>query len=287
MKSYNLPLDIKRITTLYDISLENFSREIGLSRTQLYNLLNEKDNPSKQTLEKIYSYPYNHDFDFNKNKASFYIDEARNKKVLFHGCKKEIIGEVDIYHSEPPNDFGDGFYLGESLTQAATWVSGHNDANVYCFYFSNNNLKRLDFVVDRRWLYAIMYFRGAFIDYAPSEEVLDIINDINNTDYIVAPIADNEMFKTIDEFIRNEITDEACLHALSATHLGLQYVFKSVKACKKLEFVDRFYLCNVEKNNYLNIKNEMSKEGIDKARLAKVEYRRKGKYFDEIFKRKR
>ena len=66
----------------------------------------------------------------------------------------------------------------------------------------------------------------------------------------------------------------------------MQYVFKSDKACQKLEFIDRLYLCREEKDHYKKIKEGLDAEGVTKARLAITEYRREGKYFDEIFKRK-
>ena len=56
MERYNLALDIQRIITYFDISIEQFADEIGLSRMQLYRLSNKLDLPSKSTLEKIYSY---------------------------------------------------------------------------------------------------------------------------------------------------------------------------------------------------------------------------------------
>ena len=42
-----------------------------------------------------------------------------------------------------------------------------------------------------------------------------------------------------------------------------------------------------EKDNYLNDRKRYSDESISKANLAKIEYRRKGQYFDEIFTQKR
>jgi len=62
-------------------------------------------------------------------------------------------------------------------------------------------------------------------------------------------------------------------------------VFKSQRACDALEMVDRLYLCDNEKRQYLLRKKEFATEGISKANLAISQYRRKGKYFDKLFKK--
>ena len=286
VKTFDIGLDIKRFIELFELSQEEYAGEVGLSRMQIYRLINSIDRPSKETLEKIYGYAYKQGVSINKSKESLFIDNKKDRVLLFHGATSDIIGDVDTKHSVPPNDFGDGFYLGETLNQAATWVANSNNASVYSFYLNKKNYKTAKFYVDREWLYAILYYRNAFKNFELTEEVLDIIKKVEEADIVIAPIADNQMYQTIDSFARNEITDEACIHALSATNLGLQYVLKNDNVCKELTFIDRLYLCQREKDDYLSLRNIMSKEGIEKARLSLFEYRREGKYFDEIFKRK-
>ena len=70
---------------------------------------------------------------------------------------------------------------------------------------------------------------------------------------------------------------------MSATNLGLQYVFMNNEACSHLQFVDRLYLCEKEKEFYKKERNKMLNESRELSKLAKIEYRRKGKYFDELF----
>ena len=79
----------------------------------------------------------------------------------------------------------------------------------------------------------IAYYRGALDKYKDHAIITRIIKDSRNCDYIIAPIADNRMFKIIDSFIQGEITDEQCKHCLAATNLGKQYVFGyfSIKNC--------------------------------------------------------
>jgi len=254
---------------------------------QLFRLVNEQDLPSKLTLEKIYSYPYERGLNLSKSKSALFEDDAKERKLLFHGAKGDIEGDIDTNHSIPPNDFGNGFYAGESLSQGATWVASSQSASVYCFYANLKGLKARTFYANRNWLYAILYYRDAFQGYIIPSEATDLIKQIEDADIVIAPIADNEVYATIRAFANSEITDEACIHAISATNLGNQYVFKSGKACKRLQLIDRFYLCEQEKADYIAAKKDLGQEGLEKARLAKIEYRREGKYFDELFKRKR
>ena len=290
MKSFDLALDIKRICAIYNVSLEAFSNAIGVSRTTLNDILKgKKPTLSKALLEAVngYAYRVHEGIDINRSKEMIYQDDAHGRILLFHGARQDIAGEVDVHHSVPPNDFGDGFYTGTSLKQASSWVSKFEHASAYCFYLEKaDELETLRLEAGRDWLYAVLFYRNAFADFSANDNVHSLIHTIEHSDLIIAPIANNEMFRTIDAFAHNEITDEACLHAISATNLGYQYVFKSDSACAHLRCIDRLYLCEKEKIHYLQERDALAKEGIMKSQLAKIEYRRKGLYFDEIFSRK-
>lgn len=286
MKSYDIALDIERICAYFGISLVSFSEATGLSRMQMLRLSKNEDRPKKETLEKIYSFPFSRGINLNQGKSSLFLDNAKGRKLLFHGTSNDIEGEIDVDHSIPTNDFGNGFYAGESLTQGATWVAGNEYASVYCFYADLSGLKAMEFYPDRRWLYSILYHRGALTGCEIPDEVIKLVNEIEESDIIIAPIADNEVYATMQSFADSEMTDEACIHAISASNLGYQYVFKNNEACKRLVFLDRLYLCRQEKDEYVAKKKTLNKEGLEKSRLAIIEYRREGRYFDEIFKRK-
>lgn len=286
MKTFDLVADIERIISILDLSVESFANEVGVSRVTIINIINGYESYSKDIIEKIYSYAYENKVDLNRGKELIYTDIAEKRVLLFHGAKGELVGNVDINHSIPPNDFGNAFYTGQSLKQAASWISNKDNGSVYAFFLSDyKDLKIMRFAANSDWLYAVLYYRNAFKDFKPTNKIMNLIKRIEESDLIIAPIADNEMFKTIDAFANGEITDEACIHAISATNLGIQYVFKSNLACSKLKLIERMYLCKKEKEHFLTEKDNLSREGINKSKLSLVEYRRKGKYFDEIFKR--
>ena len=268
----------------HDLSTDDFALKSLVSRADITRLEAGNVDTQKKTLDNIYSYSYNQGLNLNKEKARFLTEDKKDSIVLFHGAKGEIVGDIDARHSSISNDFGSGFYLGETLPQAATWVAGVSESSVYCFYFKPKpDMKELVFPVSREWMYAILYYRHAFHRKKVPEEVANIVKQVEEADYIIAPIADNKMYEILNQFIRGNITDEACLHALSMTDLGNQYVLKSDKAIRSLQFRDRFYLCEPEKRDYLMQKEKDALDAVNKVKMSLIEYRRKGAFIDELF----
>ena len=90
------------------------------------------------------------------------------------------------------------------------------------------------------------------------------------------------MYQIIDDFINGEITDVQCQHCLSATALGNQYVFVTDKAIRNVKIIENCYLTSSEKEYYLTTRQEETKIGNDKVKIAKREYRGQGLYIDQI-----
>lgn len=287
MIKFNFASDIRLIRTCLDMSQSDFADAVLLSRSNIARYEAGKIIPRKDALERIYNYSFLHQFDINQAKTMIYEDKKGSCLVLYHGAKKEIEGEVDTKHSAPPNDFGNAFYLGQTLKQANMWVAPYKEASTYCFYFKDREkLKHMSFEVDYNWMMAILYYRGYLNDYELPDNIKRLIDQIEESDYIIAPIADNQMYDTIEAFKNNLISDVACLHALSANNLGFQYVLKSERACKCLKAIDCLYLCSEEKDYYLSLKEKTASDGRNKIALAIAKYRKEGKLFNELFKRK-
>ena len=287
MKTFDVKKDIKTIRKLFNLTQSQFANEIGLSRSNIARYESAEIFPHESALDKIYAYPYKNNFYLNKAKEMLFLDEAGDNLLLFHGAKYEIKGEINPKHLNGKKDFGAGFYLGENFASAASWICDYQAGSVYAFYLKKQQkLKYINFKVDRNWMYAILYYRGMLEDYLPNEEVNKLISEINKADYIIAPIADNQMYDTLTAFALKEITDEQCLHALSANNLGKQFVIKTKKAVDSLVLIERMYLCEKEKEYYLKDKDILSTEGRNKASLSIEAYRRKGQYIDEIFKKR-
>ena len=128
----------------------------------------------------------------------------------------------------------------------------------------------------------IAYYRGTLDEYKDHPIVRSLIKQSRDCDYIIVPIADNRMFQIINSFIAGDLTDEQCKHCLAATNLGMQYIFISEKAASQAKLIERCYIADNEREYYKNIRNEESKLGEDKVKLAKRQYRGRGQYIDEI-----
>ena len=204
--------------------------------------------------------------------------------MLFHGAKTRIEGGLRLDCSKRKNDFGTGFYCGESLEQSAMFVSTFPSSSLYMLKFNSKGLKCKEFAVNREWMLMIAYFRERLGDYANSEMIAALQKELVGVDYIVAPIADNRMFEIIDQFIDGEITDAQCPHCLSATNPGNQYVFISERGLKQVEILERCYLTAAEKESYLVSRQESYEINRDKVRVARKQYRAQGNYIEDILK---
>lgn len=281
--NYRVNEDIRIIREMLNISQEQLSIDIDMDRKTIYRIENVNTYPTDDTIEKIYNYSYNKKIKLNQIKEMFYKEEYTNK-IIFHGSKSNIEGEISPSYGRNNNDFGKGFYCGESYDQTTSFIAKFPKSSVYVIKFDDKNLKKAVFEVNQEWMLAIAYYRGRLEEYKNHPIIKNIIKKIENVDYVYAPIADNRMFRIIDQFIDGFITDEQCKHCLAATNLGNQYVFLTDKATKQLEILEKCYICEAERSYYENIKEADLKDGDNKVKMAMIKYKREGKYIEEILK---
>ena len=280
---YNFDKDFKAIRDVLDISQKEFAKVLDTEQKTISNIESKDSYPSKTIVESAFTYAFKKDVKINKLKELLCRDNlSHNEKLLFHGSKGEIKGDIDVNFGRGNNDFGKGFYTGESYEQAVSFISTYDDPSVYFMSFDDSDLKCKRYSVDREWMMTIAYYRESLEEYENHPLIKKIIAESRDCDYIVAPIADNKMFETINEFIEGNLTDEQCKHCLAATNLGMQYVFLTEKAASRLKIVERCYVCDKERESYKNIKEDYRKLGNDKVKLAKAQYRGVGKYIDEV-----
>lgn len=281
--NYNFSEDLKSIREILGLSQSELAEQIGVEQVTISRNELGKTQASPSFLESVYSYAFDKKVKLNKLKEMLWRDDlGSNRKVLFHGAKSEIDGEISVYYGRQNNDFGQGFYTGESYEQAISFVSGFDHSSVYYFSFDDKNLKCKKYEVNQDWMMTIAYYRGTLDEYKNHPKIQSLVQESRDCDYIIAPIADNRMFQIINSFIAGELTDEQCKHCLAATNLGMQYVFISEKAVSQVKMIERCYISNSEREYFKNIRLEESKLGDDKVRLAKRQYRGQGRYIDEI-----
>lgn len=280
---YRFDEDCRLFREMRGLSQAELSDQLGMGIATINRWENGQSKPSSDRLEKFYSYVYRCGVRLNSIKEQFYREElGQNSRLLFHGAKGIIDGVVRHDISRQNNDFGRGFYMGESFRQAALFVSNFETSCIYCLCFNDEDLVRADYSVDTEWMLTIACFRGRLDERISEEKRSALCEKALAADYIVAPIADNRMYQIIDSFIDGEITDEQCRHALAATELGMQYVLKSEKAARQTVILERCYLCAREKDDYVSARGNDIKTAEDKVRAARIKYRGRGKYIDEL-----
>ena len=267
---------------MLSLSQDQLASEIGVNKLTILRIENEETWPSDETIEKLYSYIYRKGIKINRIKEMFYKEEILNKKLVFHGAKEKISDEISPFYGREHNDFGRGFYCGESMEQSTSFVSRYKDSSLYILSFDDKNLKKVEYQVDQEWMLTIAFFRGTIEKYKDHPLVKRLIKKVMNADYIYAPIADNRMFMIIDQFIDGLITDEQCKHCLAATNLGKQYVLLSEKATSQLGMLERCYICELERKDFQKIKEKEVDDGDNKVRAALIKYKNKGRYIGEI-----
>lgn len=285
MKNFELCADIEIVMELLGITASDLAGNIGVTSTTISRWRKNEENVTISNLNAFYNFAFNKGIRLNKIKEQLFKEDCpANSTILFHGAKTYIDGQISIEKSKNTNDFGRGFYCGESLEQSAMFVANYPESSLYILEFDKSKLKYTQLNVDRDWMLLIAYFRNKLNDYLGHPIIANLLSKLEGVDYIIAPIADNRMFEIIDSFIDGEITDVQCQHCLSATNLGNQYVFITDKSLKQLKVLRHCYLAPDEKDYYLTSKKEESRIGNDKVKIARKQYRGQGEYIEEILK---
>ncbi len=281
--NYKFSDDLRAIREILGLTQSELASKLGVQQATLSRNESGTTNTSDKLLEKVYGFAFAQNIKLGRLKEMLWLENLKaGHKLLFHGAKSIIDGDISVAKSRTNNDFGSGFYCGESYSQAISFVSGFDKSSVYFLDLDTEHLRFRKYDVDCDWMLTIAYYRGRLDEYKNHPLVETLIQKSRDCDYIIAPIADNRMFQIINSFIDGEITDEQCKHCLAATNLGNQYVFITEKACQNLKILELCYIPVNERTYYKEIRNEDSKLGADKVKLARRQYRGKGQYIDEL-----
>lgn len=282
MKNYDFSYDMVTIRELLSITQEKLSLLTNIPRITIARAEKNEHLLSNENLERFYDFVFKENIFLNKVESELLVEKSE-LPVLFHGAKTEIKGDLDLNHADEDSDFGKSFYLGEDYEQALDFVFKYKESSVYAFSFDDSNLKKLEFDISTEWMIAILYFRGRLEKYKNHPLIVNLLKKIKQYDYIVAPIADNDMYQILNQFSNQTITDEQCKHALAASNLGKQIVFFKEETLKRLTNLKRFYICSSERLKTADESSNRKAAAKLKADLAIMEYRRKGRFIDELF----
>lgn len=165
-----------------------------------------------------------------------------DKLILFHGTSEKIV--VPTYgKGEKKHDYGQGFYLTESIDLAKEWaVCRPNEENgwVHKYQLDIAELKILDFQ-DKgvlSWLAELMKHRDAADSKRYrmlSKKFIEKYGvDTKDYDIIRGWRANASYFYIAKEFVRDNIDIDILEELLSLGDLGIQYCIKSELAYSKL-----------------------------------------------------
>ena len=281
---FEIARDIKLAREALDLTQEKICEILGVNVRTIQRIEAHEDfDLNKENKERFYSFVFSRIEGFNKLRCEIRKEVLKPDEVLlFHGSKNGIEGSINPKKSSPLNDFGQGFYAGETYEQSVTYICESPESSAYLFRLKKSDLTFKTYGANLDWLLAVGYNRGMLNDYLGHPLLKKAVEESEKYDVIIAPIADNRMFVIIDQFLEGEITDQQCIHCLAATHIGSQYVLKTKKACDKLKMLEHFYICQDEKKKFSEIRTKEASNAEAKVRLARSEYQGKGKYIVKI-----
>ena len=180
---FNFNEDMRLIRELMGLSQAEFAEMLHVEAVTVNRWENGSAGFSNDSLERLYMSAYRHGININKIKEQFFAEESDPiEKLLFHGAKTMIDGNLDIDHAKERNDFGKGFYCGESFVQASLFVSGFPQSSVYIFEFDPEGLEHKRYEVDREWLLTIAAFRERLGRYSGNKLIGRLKEEANSAD---------------------------------------------------------------------------------------------------------
>lgn len=281
---YQIKEDIKAYLDTHKEPVAFLADKANVSASLINKIINDNYIPTDKVLDLLYSFFYKDNLRLNKAKSEIYQEEIKQGEILlFHGSK-EGISALRADGSRKDCDFGSGFYCSLALSSAISFVCDRSNSSCYLFKFKVLGLKIEEFNCDINWMLSVCLNRGMLSSYKNSQILQRLAERMDQADVIIVPIADNKMFQVMRLFGEGKITSDQAMHALSASSLGNQYVLKTERAVKNLSFLEKLYLSNPERDDYIKEAFEREKLIQTKLDYAKRQYRNQGKYIDELLK---
>lgn len=153
--------------------------------------------------------------------------------ILYH-VSNMIVEQPKLIEQNRYLDFGNGFYTTTNKDQAMNFAQkvsvrrgGKSNVNVYDFDEHKNGE-----LIIKRFM-------------SPNEDWLDFVTkhrsgiyDDEKYDVVIGPVADDDVYRTLQVYSSGLLTKEHALEALKVKKLFDQYVFVTEKAISRLKFID-------------------------------------------------
>ena len=278
---------IKAIRSAANMNQEQFASALGTTPLSINRWENGKTMPNRMAQTQLYSFcqennisVYQTILDKIKTEAdAIKLEEGR--VLLYHGSKSGIIGDI-APKSREMCDFGRGFYMGTDPGQPLTLICDFEKSKFYIVSIDVRALDTVEIKADLDWAMLVAFHRGRMdkikdTDFYNKYSSIDAGNDL-----VIGSIANDRMFYVLDNFFMSNITDAALVNSLSALKLGKQYVATTENACAAIKIEKEIPISMLERR-FLQDESEANRQkGTTLANDICKNYRREGKFFDEI-----
>ena len=154
--------------------------------------------------------------------------------ICYHGSDT-IVDKPRILEDKCPLDFGGGFYVTTSETQAKNWaikVAYRNNTNHKCINRYAFDLEKAKSEV------TLLHFKLA------DEKWLDFICDnrsgkpTGDYDIVIGPVADDRVYRVVVEYENGDLDKETALKNLKTEALCDQILFHTEKSLEYLKYMN-------------------------------------------------
>ncbi len=278
---------LKQIRTYLNMSQAEFAEHLNVSFATVNRWENGRAIPNKLAQSKIYDFCKEKGvpvYDLTIQKIAEIAKEIKledGRVLLYHGSKAGVEGKVAPI-SRKQCDFGKGFYMGTEPGQALTLICDYEKSKLYIVSIGTDELAHLEVPANIDWAMIVAYHRGK-MEKINGTPLYNKYRDMTlDKDLIIGSIANDRMFYVIDNFFIGNITDAALVNSLSALNLGKQYVAVTEKGCDAVRIECEVPISYLERLFIKDVAEENRARGVSLANDICKNYRREGKFFDEI-----
>ena len=178
---------------------------------------------------------------YNIENGDAQIQRTAKISELYHGSDQEMLKPV-LEHGNYRHDFGQGFYLTNSLELAREWAVSYNNATGYVHGYLLNTT-RLN-ILDLRE-YPFQHWMAEIISHRNNKSMSRYFHnlqlfiekyklDTTDVDVIIGYRADSSHFNIIKAYMQNQLDATLIPKALQKCEAGVQYCLKSPEAFESL-----------------------------------------------------
>lgn len=210
--------------------------------------------------------------------------------ILYHGSKEGIIGDIQPI-GRSVSDFGQGFYMGTKREQAELLVLDEPSPIIYTLRPHLIRIPQeqiLTFSDTLEWALFVLYNRNMLEDYDNIEQSAlyeKLANMGKNKEFIIGPIADDNMTMLMQQFVDETITDKVFIECIKCIDLGDQYVAKTESACKQIDIIEEEKLSLEKQNIYRKSESERRRNKNRTLKQTRKQYKGEGLYLSDIIKK--